>query len=160
MLKLYFYEQLQSEDIAHDMNEKDSSVIKILNVILTLCSVLVTWSTGHSWYIYVYSQDFFSTSKYSLALPYVSIPAEGPRILNTWFSTIKNSCDMKPRIVILRTCLRQMFDPRKPLITEGFQIVDSVDDLTVRHVCWWHGHCVEMLLTLILTNFCVAGLYT
>ena len=42
MLKFYFYEQLQSEDIAHDVNEKDSSVIKILNVIFSLCSVLVT----------------------------------------------------------------------------------------------------------------------
>ena len=76
-------------------------------------------------------QDFFSTSKYSLALPYVSIPSEGPKLLHTWVTMMKGSCEVKPRVVIMRTCLSQMFDPRRPMITEGFQIVDGVDDVSV-----------------------------
>jgi hypothetical protein len=77
------------------------------------------------------SQDFFSTSKYSLALPYISIPAKGPKILYTWVSMINDDCKMKPRIVIMRSCLRRMLDSGRPIITEGFQIVDSIDDVSV-----------------------------
>ena len=39
MLPLYSREQLRSEDIAHDVNGNDLSVIKILNVTPRLCSL-------------------------------------------------------------------------------------------------------------------------
>lgn len=99
--------ELHSEDIARDSSIDSSPVLRIL-------------------------KEHFSSSSYSVALPYVSVSSENGGILNTLVSTIKDSCNLKTRpgkTVIVGSCLKGAFDAKSPYLTEGIELVDNAESV-------------------------------
>lgn len=99
--------ELHSEGIAHESSIDSSPVLRIL-------------------------KDYFSSSSYSIALPYVSISSENGGILNTLVSTIEDSCNLKTRpgkTAILGSCLKGMVDAKRPYLAEGLELLDNAESV-------------------------------
>eukprot|EP00250_Pteridium_aquilinum_P030971 c4261_g1_i1 orf=69-1046(+) len=99
--------ELHSEDIARTSSDDSLPVLRIL-------------------------KEYFSSSSYSMALPYISISTESGGILNTLLSTIKESCNLKSRpgkMLIVGSCLKGTFDPKWPILTEGIELVDNAENV-------------------------------
>ncbi|KAI5061951.1 hypothetical protein GOP47_0022490, partial [Adiantum capillus-veneris] len=99
--------EFYSEDVAHDARVDSSPVLRIL-------------------------KEHFMSSRYSLAFPYVSVTTGGGGILNILVSSIKDSCNLKSRpgkTLIVGSCVKGTFDPNSPILTEGIELVDTVEDV-------------------------------
>lgn len=106
MLIAFIGSQLRSEDIARDA-DATSDVLHVL-------------------------KGAFFSSKYSMALPYISLQPERSGIASMLLSTIKDSCDLKARpgkILIVGPCFRQVLDSKWLFLAEDIELVESAEGI-------------------------------
>lgn len=77
-------------------------------------------------------KESFLSSNYSMALPYVSVPADRAGFAEILLSTLRDTCDLKSRpgkSLIMGPCAGKFLDPKWHVLTEGVQLVDSTKDI-------------------------------